>query len=319
METLFIAGEAELSRDEDTILVATGGRKRRVPVEALRHVVMTADGTLTTKFLALCGKRGIRVSFFDYYGWWVGDFEPSSHVASGEMKARQAAFVVDPATRMPVAREMIRASIDNMVETLRYHAYRGNKALRAPIADMLRSRGIASEATNVPALMGSEGMARRIYYLAWGSVDERLAFAPRVRRPPNNRINCLLSFMNGVTYSAVRHEIAKTHLDETLSVLHAPAAARSSLSLDLSEPFKPVLVDRQVFAMVRKDMLQDVWFEEKPGIVMLTEIGRRAVVERLAPLLDGQNGMRAEMRGEALKLQRHILGMGDYLAYRKGT
>ena len=125
--------------------------------------------------------------------------------------------------------------------------------------------------------------------------------------------------MNGIAYSAVRHEIAKTHLNETLSVMHAPSMARSSLSLDLSEPFKPVLVDRQIFAMVRKGMLDDNWFDEKTGVCMLTEIGRRAVVERLAPVLDGENGIRREMRNEAIKLQRHILGMATYTGFRRAT
>src|SRR3546814_2403466 len=86
---------------------------------------------------------------------------------------------------------------------------------------------------SVPELMGCEGIARRTYLEAWPLIDERLSFGTRVKRPPNNPINCLISFLNGMTYAAVRHEIAKTHLNETLSFLHAPSSARSSLSLDL--------------------------------------------------------------------------------------
>ena len=235
------------------------------------------------------------------------------------MKVRQAALLADNANRMTVAREIIRASMDNMAETLRYHAYRGKDGLKSVVATIHSYRNRLGTADDVEALMGFEGMARRIYYEAWRQVDERLAFAPRVRRPPNNRINCLISFMNGVAYSAVRHEIAKTHLDETISVLHAPSTARSSLSLDLSEPFKPVMVDRQIFAMVRKCMLGDSWFDEHKGVCMLTEIGRRSVVERLAPVLDGPDGLRLCMRAEAIKLQRRILGIEDYVGFRKGT
>jgi CRISPR-associated protein Cas1 len=316
METLYIAGEVEVSRDESTILVISKGKKHRFPVETLRHLIMTADGTVTTKFIALCGKNGVRVSFFDYHGWWVGSFEPACQAGSGEMKIRQAALLADQPRRMTVAREIIRGAMDNMIETLRYYAYRGKDSLKQPIGVIQSFRDRLSSTEDVERLMGFEGIAKRTYYAAWSEVDERLAFGPRVKRPPNNRVNCLISFMNGIAYSAVRHEIAKTHLDETISVLHAPSMARSSMSLDLSEPFKPVLVDRQIFAMVRKGMLQDAWFEEKPGVCMLSEIGRKAVVERLAPVLDGVDGIRKSMREEAIKLQRHVLGMEDYVAYR---
>jgi CRISPR-associated protein Cas1 len=286
METLYICGEANLSRDENTILVKTGGRKQRIPIESVRHIVVMADGTLTTKFLGLCGRAGVRVSFFDYYGWYKGAFEPVAHVGSGEVKLRQAALVLDPARRMILARTIIRGAMFTILENLRYHAYRGVDTLKPFLNEIGKYQARLPKAESTEALMGLEGMARRSYYQAWGLVDPRLAFAPRVKRPPNNRINCLMSFMNGLTYTAVRHEIAKTHLDETLSFLHAPSSGRSSLSLDLAEVFKPVTADRAIFSMTRKNMVQDEWFEERDGVCLLTECGRRNVVERFAVTMD---------------------------------
>ena len=71
--------------------------------------------------------------------------------------------------------------------------------------------------------MGAEGNVRASYYEAWTLFDEGLRFGPRRRRPPNNPINCLISWFNGLLYAAVRHEIAKTHLDDCVSFLHAAA------------------------------------------------------------------------------------------------
>jgi CRISPR-associated protein Cas1 len=319
METIYICGSADISRDESTILISTDGRKKRFPVETVRHVVMTADGTLTTKFLSLCGRNGIRVSIFDHYGWYKGAFEPVVNVGCGEVKVRQAKLLLDDTRRMVVARDIIRASMENIIGNLRYYAYRGRDDLKPLIAKIDALKARLPEAADAETAMGFEGMARRAYYEAWGLIDKRLAFAPRVKRPPNNQVNCLISFLNGMTYSAIRHEIAKTHLDETLSVLHAPSAGRSSLSLDLSEPFKPRVVDRLIFTAVRKGMIGPDWFDEQPGVCLLTEKGRRSLVELFAGALDSQSGvasLRGQMRTEALKLQRHILDMEDYVAYR---
>jgi CRISPR-associated protein Cas1 len=322
METLYICGEVDISRDENTILVKTRGIKKRVPIEAVRHIVVMSDGALTTKFLALSGRAGVRVSVFDHYGWFTGAFEPVANAGSGEVKIRQAALILDRVRRMAVAREIIRGTFFNILEGLRYYAYRGTESLKPAIEEIRRYEVRLTKAADIETLMGFEGMARRAYYEAWGKVDERLAFAPRMRRPPNNRINCLMSFMNGLAYAAIRHEISKTHLDVTLSILHSPSSARSSLALDLAEPFKPVVVDRQIFAMVRKKMLADEWFDQREGVCALTEIGRRAVVERFAATIDsaGSNGStRNAMRWEALKLQRHVMDVEEYTAFRRST
>jgi CRISPR-associated protein Cas1 len=327
METLYVCGEADISRDENTILVKTRGIKtrgikKRVPIEAVRHIVVMSDGALTTKFLALSGRAGVRVSVFDHYGWFIGAFEPVANAGSGEVKIRQAALILDRVRRMAVAREIIRGTLFNILEGLRYYAYRGTEGLKPAIEEIRGYEVRLAKAADTETLMGFEGMARRAYYEAWGKVDERLAFAPRVRRPPNNRINCLMSFMNGLVYAAVRHEISKTHLDVTLSIFHTPSSARSSLALDLAEPFKPVIVDRQIFAMMRKKMIADEWFDQKEGVCALTETGRRAVVERFAATIDsgGSSGStRNAMRWEALKLQRHVMDVEEYTAFRRST
>jgi CRISPR-associated protein Cas1 len=319
METLYISGEADISRDEGTILVKTSGLKRRVPVEGVKHIVVLADGIVTTKFLGLVGRAGVRVSFFDHYGWYVGSFEPGSNVGAGEMRMRQASAIANSPMRMAVASEIVRASMDNIVDNLRYYANRGKPELREGIVRIQALRNSVIELEDTETLMGFEGNARKIYYAAWGAIDSKLDFGLRTKRPPNNRVNCLISFLNGVAYSAVRHEIAKTHLDETMSFLHSPSSQRSSLSLDLSEPFKPVVVDRIIFRLVRKNMLSDSWFDEKPGICMLSETGRKAVVEAFVMAVDkGDPSLRRHMRSDALKLQRFLLGMEGFSAFRPG-
>ncbi len=319
METLFICGDAELSQDDKTILVKTAGIKKRIAIESIHHIVLLSDDTLTTKFLSLCGTAGVRVSVFDYYGWWKGSFEPASSVGSGEIKLRQAKLVLDTSRRMAVAKEIISAAISNIIENLRYHAYRGAELLKQPIRFIVAQKDKIPTIADTETLMGLEGVSRKAYYEAWPAIDLDLAFAPRVKRPPNNRINCLLSYLNGMTYAAVRHEIAKTLLDETLSVLNAPSSSRSSLSLDLSEPFKPIIVDRLIFKMVRKNMVCDNWFDERDGVCLLTEAGRRAVVEQFAHHIDkvsGERSLRSHMRQTALSLQRHILDIEEFDAYR---
>jgi hypothetical protein len=55
---------------------------------------------------------------------------------------------------------------------------------------------------------------------------------------------------------------------------------------------------------------------------MLTETGRRAVVDRFATTVDSgssSGSIRNAMRWEALKLQRHVMDVEEYTAYRRST
>ena len=69
METLVVSRDAKLRQREDTLHIVIDGKTSVFPVEKIRHLILLGEGTLTTKLLNLCGKHGVRVSIFDYYGY----------------------------------------------------------------------------------------------------------------------------------------------------------------------------------------------------------------------------------------------------------
>lgn len=286
-ETIYITKDCDLSRDENTILIKPSGSKKvRLPIHNVEHLVLMGDGQVSTKILSLCGKHGIRISVFDYYGWYKGSFEPVERQQSGIVNIRQA-NLAQSREGLNMAKEIIRYSVKASVSNLRYHLYRGNVALSKPIKFIEDQIQSLEDASSREEIMGIEGIIKRTYYESWRIVDQRLFFGTRVKRPPNNQINCLISFINSLVYSAIRHEIMKTHLNETISFLHAPSQARSSLSLDLSEPYKPLITDRIIWRSIRKRILDDNWFEfPNDGVCLLTEIGRKAVVSEFSKLVD---------------------------------
>ena len=321
METLFISREAQLRQKENTLAVTVDGQTRAFPIEKIRHIILLAETRLNSRLLTLCGKHGVRISVFDYYGYCKGAFEPMDANPAGKVKLAQAALLLDSSRRIALAREVVRGAAHNLKANLLYYRYRGTTGLENTLATIeTLTRKIAS-AGEIESLMGIEGNLHQHYYAAWPLIDPELAFAPRVRRPPNNPINCLLSFLNQLTYTVTRHELFKTHLEETFSVLHSPeGVGRSSLSLDLAEPFKPVLVDSLIFRLIRKKMVEPAWFATHEGVCLLTETGRRHIAEqfsiRLEETYQGRS-YREMIYREALGLERHILGVAEYEAFRR--
>ena len=320
METLFISREAQLRQQANTLAITVDGQTRRFPIEKIRHIVLLAEARLNSRLLTLCGKHGVRLSVFDYYGYCKGAFEPTDPNPPGKVKLAQAEAVLSDARRMSLAREIVRGAAHNLRANLLYYRYRGRHELDKPLTEMDKLVAKIGGTRDTETLMGIEGNLHQHYYAAWPLIDPALAFAPRIRRPPNNPINCLLSFLNQLTYTVCRHEVFKTHLEETFSVLHSPGAGRSSLSLDLAEPFKPLLTDAVIFRLVRRKMMDDGWFEQREEVCLLTDTGRRNVAEQFSLRLEEQyqeRTFREWVYREALNVERHVLGVAEYESFKR--
>lgn len=321
MDTLFVAKDARLSREDSTLVVTPSGqRKRRIPIEGLRHVVVAGEAQLTTAVLGLCGRGGVRVTVLDWHGNVAGCFEPVGSPASGRVRTRQSRLALDPTSRLDLARRLVEGAARNIRANLRYRSYRGNERVQSAISTIDTTARRLREATSVEALMGFEGQIRGFYYDAWPDIDPRLAFGVRRRRPPDNPINCLISWFNGLAYALVRNELAKTHLDDCVSFLHAATEARSSLALDVAEVFKPALCDTLIFEIVLRDQLDDGWFLQEEGVCRLSEHGRVATLERWVQKVEtSQSGpsYRDLIRAEALAVERHVLAIAPYVAWTR--
>lgn len=322
METLFLARGVRLSRKENTISIYCPTQKirRAVPVETLKHIVVAGATDLNSDLITFLGKAGVRVSFLDYYGYFSGALEPANPHASGKVHLKQAEKVLDLTARLSLGRLFISAGIYNCISNLKYYHYRGKTELAIFIEGMEQCLTQIERAKNPEVLMGYEGQARQYYYAAWGEIDPRLSLEKRTRRPPGDAINALMSFLNSLVYVTCRHELSKTHLDLTLSFVHSAQQARASLALDVAEIFKPLITDRLIFKLIRKQQLTETDFDSHEGACLLTEKGRRVVLEAFSEQLDQQRlgelvGYKQLILREAFKIEAYVLDMKPYEPY----
>jgi CRISPR-associated protein Cas1 len=75
-----------------------------------------------------------------------------------------------------------------------------------------------------------------------------------------------------------------------------------------------------IFKLVRKNILAENWFDQKEGVCLLTETGRRNVAEqfsvRLEEEYDGRT-FREWVYREALNIERHLLGVAEYESFKR--
>lgn len=317
MDTIYLLRGTEIKRDQNTLVVVTEDRKkRRLPVETLRHVVALGATRFNSEVATFLGKHGVRLSFLDYYGHFSGSLEPARHHHSGSVHLAQAKLILNDTQRLGMASRILEAGALNMLRNLKYYAYRGNRELDDPIRELERQLKRAKTDT-IEGLMGQEGNFRQGYYAAWGKINPSLTIRKRTRQPPTDRINALISFCNGLIYSACAQAIAQTHLDPTLSFVHAPTQARNSLALDLAEVFKPLIADRMIFTMTNKGMLDGGCYQEEEGVCLLSRTGREHVLNEFRDRMDNARidaeiGWRRIMLREAFAIEAHLLELSEY-------
>lgn len=309
-----------LKRKENTVYFVNKEGRYLLPVHKIHSIFCYGRVTFTSGVISYLAKEGITVHFFNYYGYYEGSFYPRESLVSGEVVVRQAEHYLNPEKRLPIAKEIIKGMAWNIKKNLQY--YNVNDS----ISEFEGWESRIDEAENIQQLMNVEGNIWNIYYQAFDKIlPVPFKFEKRSRRPPENMVNCLISFANSLVYANVLSEIYNTQLNPAISFLHEPFERRFSLSLDLSEIFKPFLGDRTIFKLLNKGMLTEEHFDKDLNCCMLNDNGRRIFVqnfdERLKTTIKhrslGRNvSYQRLIRLECYKLIKHLLSTQEYSAFR---
>lgn len=190
--------------------------------------------------------------------------------------------------------------------------------------------GISIPKSEMDQLRGIEGIGSATYFgvftLLLKQQREAFSFTTRSRRPPRDRINCLLSFL----YALLRHDciaaLTSIGLDPFVGFLHAERPNRPALALDLMEEFRPWLADRLAVTLINRQQISPDDFKiREGGAVEFTDAGRKHVIkayqerkqERLThPLLEQEFRIAQLPFIQARILARHLRGdLPDYVPF----
>lgn len=331
-QSYYIFRSGRLKRRQNTLYLEQEGengqvQRQPIPVENVRDIYLFGEIDLNTKLLSFLAQNEIAVHCFNYYGFYVGSFYPRETNVSGHLLVRQVEHYLDQRKRLEIAREFVAGALFHIRRNLNYYRNRGKQVDEA-LAVVETCLEQVGNCQGIAELMSEEGRARDAYYKAFNEILElEQPFEKRVRRPPDNMVNALISFGNSLLYAAVLSEIYVTQLNPTVSYLHEPSQRRFSLALDFSEIFKPLIVDRLIFRLLNRNEISEEDFEsvgEAKGVYMKEEARKkfvRAFEETLQTTVQHRQlkrnvSYRQLIRLEAYKLIRHLIGMEQYKALR---
>ena len=325
-ETYYIFRSGDLKRkDNNVVIQSVDGQQKSLRAEVTDEIYLFGEVAMKTKLLNFLAQKGITMHVFNYYGFYSGTFYPRETNISGFLVVEQVKCYDNNERRLELAKEILKAASYNIYRNLRYYNGRGID-LSQEMSQIQLLRSQMETANSISETMGIEGNIRKIYYSCWNYiVKQDIKFEKRVKRPPDNMINTLISFINSLIYTTVLSEIYKTQLNPTISFLHEPGTKRFSLCLDIAEIFKPLIGDRMIFSLLNKLQITEDDFEEESNFLYIKEVGKKKILmeydKRLAQTiyhkeLNRDVSYRYLIRLECYKLIKHIIGEKQYEGFQ---
>ncbi|WP_329905110.1 type I-B CRISPR-associated endonuclease Cas1b [Porphyromonas pogonae] len=329
-KSYYLFNPGRLSRKDNTLKFTpinedgVEGCPKYLPIEGVKNLFCFGALDANSAMYNFLGKNQIPVHFFDYYEHYTGSFMPKEYLLSGKVIVEQVRHYNSSRKRIAIAQKFVSGGACNMLRNLKYYAAR-DRELTEQIESIENYIGEIFLTSEVDQLMGIEGNIRMTYYSGFDKIINDFVMNNRTKQPPNNEVNALISFLNMICYTTCLDQLYHTQLNPTISYLHEPGFRRYSLALDLSEIFKPILVDRIIFSILNKKQIQKNDFDNHLNGCILKPSGCKKVLtiweERLNETIKHRAlkrniSYRHLIRLECYKLVKHIMNIEEYKPFK---
>jgi CRISP-associated protein Cas1 len=324
MPTLYLTEDRALVRrdTEDCLLVQVpeqrgeGGvilaaaYKKRIPLIKVHDVVVMGEVTMTTSALHLLLEKNIEIHFLTHFGTFKGRLSPELSKNSLLRMAQHRAHN-DFSKRCELARRFVIGKLSNQRTMLQRSDRRRTEPLfqqeieqMAILIRQLASLSVETEAnavhtlasgdsgiagTPLETILGLEGAGSAHYFHCFGKMltdQQQWPFAGRVKRPPTDPINALLSYGYSLLTSQVAAAVQIVGFDQYIGYLHSSTYGRPALALDLMEEFRPLIVDSVVLTLLNNRMLTLNDFHVELGAYRLKKEPRKLFLTKFEERLN---------------------------------
>lgn len=333
LNTLYVTTQgAYLSKEGETVVVKVDGDIRlRIPVHTIGGIVCFGQVNCSPFLMGFCSKNNVGISFLSAYGRFLARVQGP---VSGNVLLRREQYrkADDDEVSANIARSVLTGKLLNSRTVLqrftRDHSEKPEVDKVEQVVKLLASslRRLQNE-SSLDRLRGLEGDAAHIYFSVFDqlitSQKKDFFFNERNRRPPLDRVNCLLSFIYTIVMHDVRSALETVGLDPAVGYLHRDRPGRYGLALDMMEEFRPFLADRLVLSLINLGKVNGKGFEEKKnGAILMDDDTRKEVLisyqnrkqdEIIHPFLNEKVSIGLLFHVQAQLLARYI--RGDLDAY----
>lgn len=289
LNTLFVTTQgAYLNKEGETVVVNVEKEvKLRLPIHTISGIICFGNVMCSPFLLGFCAERDVTVSFLTENGRFLARVQGP---VSGNVLLRREQYrrADNPKATAGIVKSILTGKLANcrtvLKRALRDHSDKVDaEAIRVAANKIGYSLESLQDDLPLDVLRGIEGEAARVYFSVFDHLvvaqKQDFYFRERNRRPPLDRVNCLLSFIYTIVLHDVRSALETTGLDPAVGFLHRDRPGRPGLALDMMEEFRPFLADRMVLSMINLNQLKPEGFTTvESGAVLMDDETRKTLL-----------------------------------------
>jgi CRISPR-associated protein Cas1 len=280
---------------------------QEVRIHEISQLNLMGNIQLTTQAVQSLCEHEVPIAYFSNGGWFYG-ITAGLGLKNIQLRREQFRWADSPTFCLRVSKAIVAGKIKNQ-RTLLQRNHMDPPAQALALMKALSDQ--AHTAETLDELMGIEGSAARIYFQEFSGMiktrgtdkdtafestgdnnDEEgfvaelrhrkeqkpfsFDFSCRNRRPPRDPVNAMLSLGYSLLTKDMSIVCQMVGFDPFLGFLHQPRCGRAALSLDLMEPFRPLICDSAVLTAINTGMVTERHFIRTGPAVALTPDGRKA-------------------------------------------
>jgi len=265
MTTLYISEVgAMVHKDGEQIKITAPkeGTLLKMPLSNLEQLVLLGNVTVSTPVVHSLLEKGSGLVYLSRGGKFLGRLQPAT---SKNIPLRWAQFqaAADVPTRLEIAKDIVQGKLHNQRALLQRSGRSGASGLDKTVSHIKGLMKRVERAKTLDELRGIEGAGAAAYFRQWPQLIKTFGFpfSGRVRRPPTDPVNSLLSFGYVLLMNEVLTACQVVGFDPYIGFLHMDRYGRPALALDLMEEFRPLIVDSLVLSFINRRMVEPEDFE----------------------------------------------------------
>lgn len=266
-------------------VIVDGTEKVRIPAHTIESIICLCNTTVSTPFIGFCGENGIALSFHSDNGKFYGRIYGC---VSGNVLLRKKQYeLINSSDSTNIVRNIILGKVVNsrniLTRAARNTTEEKASILKEQAEKLLEQENSLETAKTIDSIRGIEGAAATIYFRAFDSMlkteETEMMFEKRSRRPPENRVNALLSFVYMLLKNDTQSALESVGIDPSAGYLHTLRPGRPSMALDLMEELRAPLCDRFVVTLINLKQITASDFDVENTEYKLKDKVKRKVIQ----------------------------------------
>ncbi len=246
LRTLYLLQHGQVLGKESERLIVRQEQKivREIPAIKVDQIMVFGNAQITTQAMQFCLAERIPIYLLSGQGHYYGVID-SFNTEPVLLQREQFLRAGDGAFCLKLAAALVHGKIANSRLMLQRLARRHNATVLATAAATLKNTltNLAG-ASSLDELRGFEGSAAKVYFQALAAtLDSAWGFSQRVRQPPTDGINAMLSYGYTLLFYNIYSLLRSRGLNPQVGFLHALRPGHPALASDMVEEFRALVVD----------------------------------------------------------------------------